>query len=79
MGFGLPLVYSSRYIFYIFPYMYSKKREEEAPARWICGWYRTMYSNNVVMSAGKRSCPDIICYLLSVICNAMEGEARARW
>ena len=23
--------------------------------------------NNVVMSAGKRSCPDIICYLLSVI------------
>ena len=23
--------------------------------------------NNVVMSAGKRSCPDMICYLLSVI------------
>ena len=23
--------------------------------------------NNVVMFAGKRSCPDIICYLLSVI------------
>ena len=37
--------------------------EGEAPAQ-----------NNVVMSAGKRSCPDIICYLLSVICYL----ARAR-
>ena len=28
---------------------------------------RHVARNNVVMSAGKRSCPDIICYLLSVI------------
>ena len=30
--------------------------------------------NNLVMSAGKRSCPDIICYLLSVIKMGDQGN-----
>ena len=38
--------------------------------------------NNVGMSAGKRSCPDMICYLLSVTCNVTgflsSGRKRAR-
>ena len=29
--------------------------------------------NNVVMSAGKRSCPDIICYLLSDVARFEQG------
>ena len=31
--------------------------------------------NNVVMSAGNRSCPDVICYLLSVICGGCVAVA----
>ena len=45
----------------------ARPREEEGEAA----------RNNVVMSAGKRSCPDNICYLLSVISAARRTAAQA--
>ena len=33
----------------------------------VTSYKMVLAGNNVVMSAGKRSCPDMICYLLSVL------------
>ena len=52
----------------IFNSQYTVKRQRTPPARGARSEEEgEAAQNNVVMSAGKRSCPDIICYLSSVI------------